>query len=303
MASITLPPAEVGMIGRVRETQCAKIVPPPASTSLAGQTVIITGSNVGIGLDCARQMLDLNLSHLIMAVRRPDNAEEAAAPLRQAHPKARIEVWHLDMLSYDSIQAFARQCATLERLDVAILNAGVTKASFEINSSTRHEEIFQVNYLSTALLAILLLPILKNKSPAGTPGRLALVSSGLGLQAEFPNRNAVPLIPSFDDATGWGISMAGDRYNITKLLLYMFVLKISECVSAEDVVVNAVCPGFTKGSGLHRHLPVAARAVFGVLKTVIARPLETGAWAYLDAVLVKGKESHGSFVMNQQIHA
>lgn len=36
---------------------------------LKGKTAIITGSNSGIGLECARQLLDLGLGKLILAVR------------------------------------------------------------------------------------------------------------------------------------------------------------------------------------------------------------------------------------------
>jgi NAD(P)-dependent dehydrogenase (short-subunit alcohol dehydrogenase family) len=67
------------------------------------------------------------------------------------------------------------------------MNAAFSNLEFSTNTTTGHEQMFQVNYLSTALLSILLLPILKNKSPPQTPGRLTLVSSTLGQRAKFPN--------------------------------------------------------------------------------------------------------------------
>ena len=143
--------------------------PPPKDLTLAGQTAIITGSNCGIGLKCARLLLDYQLSTIILAVRSAQKGEAAAVELRKIHPAARIEVWSLDMLSYDSIRAFVRRCTSLERIDFVILNAGVSQIKFQINESTGHEEIFQVNYLSTALLAMLLLPTLKESAPRGSP--------------------------------------------------------------------------------------------------------------------------------------
>ncbi|KAF7560012.1 hypothetical protein G7046_g4129 [Stylonectria norvegica] len=302
MASITLPPLTSSRLALFWETQfTTKPQPPPPSTSLAGQTALITGSNTGIGLEAARIFLELHLSHLIIAVRSVDKGEAVAAPLRQAFPDAKVDVWPLDLLSYPSIQAFASRCASLPRLDIAILNAAVSQPVFTL-SPAGHEETFQVNYLSTALLAILLLPILKPKSPSQEPGRLALVSSGLGLQAAFANRDAEPLIPSFDDPTDWGKPAARDRYSITKTLVLMLVYTLSERVSASDVIISAVDPGFTGGSQLHRNLPAPVKAFLVLLKAATARSLQHAAWAYVDAVAVRGEETHGSFVMNWAIY-
>src|ERR1700754_3901021 len=89
------------------------------SISVAHKTAIITGGNTGIGLECGKILLSRQLSHLILAVRTPSKGEEAAAPLRTLYPKAKIDVWHLDMNSYESIRDFAQKCATLPRLDMA----------------------------------------------------------------------------------------------------------------------------------------------------------------------------------------
>lgn len=132
------------------------------------------------------------------------------------------------MLSYESIQAFVERCTTsLPRLDIAILNAGVILTGFNINRSTGHEVIFQVNYLSTALLATLMVPVLKDKSGHHAPGRLTIVSSGMALLSKFANRGAVPLIPSFGDPKGWNLSAVAERYSVTKTMLLMFVVSMS----------------------------------------------------------------------------
>jgi NAD(P)-dependent dehydrogenase (short-subunit alcohol dehydrogenase family) len=79
------------------------------------------------------------------------------------------------MLAYDSITAFAERAKTLDSLDIAVLNAGVMKQTHAVASSTGHEDTIQVNYLSTALVALLLLPILKDKAKADEPGHLVWV--------------------------------------------------------------------------------------------------------------------------------
>ena len=246
-------------------------------------------------------MLVHNLSHVILAVRSVEKGEKAAQLLRRAHPKAKVDVWALDMLSYDSIQAFAKRCGSLLRLDIVILNAAFGGMSFSINACTGHEAIFQVNYLSTALLSILLLPILKEKRASGAPGRMAIVSSGLALQASFKNRNIDPLIPSFDDGKDWGMMSAANRYNDTKTMVLMLVLKLSQAVGAEDVVVTAVDPGYTKSTGLDREAPGFAKAMLMPLK-LVARTPEQAAWTYIDAITADGRVSHGSFLLNWKIY-
>ncbi|KAK6069416.1 short-chain dehydrogenase reductase [Seiridium cupressi] len=156
---------------------CAK---PPASLSninLAGQTVIVTGGNSGLGLEAARQLLAAGLSYLIIAVRSSDRGKIAAELLKSNAPSSKIEVWSIDMSAYDSIRAFANRCGRLPRLDIAILNAGVAKIAVGLDQTTGHEETIQNNFHSTLLLAMLLVPILRDKA-AKSPGRLTVVSSG-----------------------------------------------------------------------------------------------------------------------------
>lgn len=109
-----------------------------------------------------------------------------------------IEVWKLDLSSYDSIVKFAERAHTLERLDIAVLNAGVYKVNLTFSPATGFEEDVQVNCLSTALLAILLLPVLKAKKSGTTPGRLTIVSSDTAAWAKFDEKMADPLLLAFN---------------------------------------------------------------------------------------------------------
>lgn len=303
MSSAALSPSTKSNFGHFVEMTFTKPQRPPSNISLAGKTAIITGSNVGIGLEAARVFLDLHLSYIILAVRSVEKGEKAAIQLRSTHPSAKVEVWTLDMLSYASIQDFAERCSALPRLDMVILNAAISKIEFSVNPSTKHEEAFQVNYLSTALLAILLLPILKDKRSQGAPGRLSIVSSGLALQSVFLNRDTVPMIPSFDDPSSWnGLPAASERYAVTKTMELMLVLKLSQHFSADEVVINAVDPGFTAGTMLHRDASLPLWLFLKLLGASIARSKEQAAWTYVDALAVKGPGSHGSFVMHWNIY-
>ncbi|KAK3684053.1 hypothetical protein B0T22DRAFT_383724 [Podospora appendiculata] len=278
------------------------------STDLAGKTAIITGSNTGLGLHAAHHLLSLQLSRLILAVRSPEKGEAAAARLRQDFPSARIDVWPLDMSSYPSIQAFARRVADATetpRIDMAILNAGMHLTNLTLNPSTGHDEVIQVNYLSTMLLAILLLPALKASTLRhGTPqqpSRLTIVNSGLALAATLRNRDERPLLKSFDDAAITPYS-GQDRYSTSKLLAHLFFARLQDHLPpANHVVVSLVDPGYCKGSSLLRDSRGAEKVIFGALEKVLGRTLDDGAWTYVDAVVVKGKESHGCYLMDWTI--
>ncbi|UKZ74760.1 hypothetical protein TrVFT333_002430 [Trichoderma virens FT-333] len=203
------------------------------------------------------------------------------------------------MSSYDSVRAFAaRLDKELPRLDVAILNAGMGRSAFSTSPDTGHEENLQVNYLSTMLLSILILPILKKKSPVGLPGRLTIVTSMLSITAKFANKSEVPLLPAFDRAD---LFDPYDIYQTSKFLGQLFIWKLTDMVSADDVVVNLVEPGFIKGTELQRDISGITRIILNLFKTISARSVKVGASTYIDAAIVKGKESHGCVLTNWDI--
>ncbi|KAL2683004.1 hypothetical protein Neosp_007466 [[Neocosmospora] mangrovei] len=265
----------------------------PSTVDLTGQTALITGSNVGLGFECARQLLALNLSHLIVAVRSQARGDAAAKRLQDEFPHAKIEVSLVDMSSYKSIQAFAKRCESLPRLDIAILNAGLSRPKFERCEETKHEMTFQINYLSTALLALLLIPILKEKRTTSSPGRLALVGSDMSYWAKWEETEKT-VFSVLDDASKFETMTA---YKLSKLFLLMFVDKLARLVPAEEVIINFPNPGACRGTefGADGRSKLAG-IMFKIVSHIIARPTATGARSYVDAVTVKGVESHGGFV-------
>ncbi|TVY81758.1 Short-chain dehydrogenase/reductase tropG [Lachnellula suecica] len=268
--------------------------------SLNGKVAIITGANSGLGFESAKQLLTLGLSHLVLAVRSNLKGKAAASQLSMANPTATIEVWLLDMESYDSIQAFVQKCKTeLSSIDYTILNAGLSPLNFSTSLSTGHETTIQVNHISTVLLTILLLPVLKAKSIKGYPARLTVINSVTAHLAKFPNRNQRPLLPSFDDTkiTPWDPQ---ERYGVSKLLCQLFLVELAQHISADDVIINMVDPGLTKGTGLARDAKGVMRVAVKIFN-MAARPVDRGAATYVDALLGHGKESHGCFLMNTDI--
>lgn len=271
----------------------------PQTIDLSGQAALITGSNIGLGFESARQLLSLNLSHLIVAVRSQSRGDAATEKLRSEFPSAKIEVSLVDMSSYDSIMAFAKRCETLSRLDIAILNAGLSQPTYQRTEETGHEVTFQVNYLSTALMALILLPILRAKRGTASPAHLSLIGSDTSYYANWKGMVSESVIETMDDPahfTSW------EAYKTTKLLLLMFASELSKRIPSDEVIINVSNPGACRGTKFgHAKRSMPEEAMLHVASLVLGRTPSVGARQYVDAVAVKGIESHGSFVSEGKI--
>jgi NAD(P)-dependent dehydrogenase (short-subunit alcohol dehydrogenase family) len=63
-----------------------------------------------------------------------EKGEAAAQKLKQELPSwtGDVEVWQLDMASFASVKAFAQRLNTLDRLDILIESAGVSRSSINL---------------------------------------------------------------------------------------------------------------------------------------------------------------------------
>ena len=74
-----------------------------------------------------------------------------------------------------------------------------------------------------------------------------------------------------------------------------------EHVDDEDVILNIVDPGMTKGSGLGREAGGVEGLVVSLILKVVGRTLAAASSIYIDAAIVKGQETHGCFVMDWDV--
>ncbi|MCJ1349909.1 hypothetical protein MMC31_008152 [Peltigera leucophlebia] len=245
-----------------------------SSISLAGQTAIVTGSNVGLGLEATRELIDHKISRVILAVRSLQKGEAAKTQLQTNHPDCDIQVWELDQDKFASINAFRKRAQTLDRLDIVILNAGVMKKKF-VRSSSGHELNLQVNYLVTALLTLFLLPTLKITAKlTGQPSRLTIVTSEMHMWTSFKQRSAPSLFDLLDDEH----SFTPEAYNVSKLLVVFWAYVGAPCTEMTT----------TFGSRMFKHLCAWTSAQVG--------------HCLADAAVVKQAESHGGYLSEQKLN-
>ncbi|KAL5416752.1 hypothetical protein PMIN06_004456 [Paraphaeosphaeria minitans] len=286
-----------GFLGFVYRQWTVKPKPLPPTLSLSGKTVLITGANSGLGLEAARELVSRRLSRLIIAVRDPSKGETAKKDLlsQETSSTCEIEVWPLDHASYESIAEFGKRTEALERLDYALLNAGVKVMSYE-KSALGHETNVHINHIGTSAVSLAVLPALTTTSRKfNTTTRLTIVSSEGHFWIPFEERSAPDILTHMDDPKTFGTQQ--QRYYTSKLLNVLWTRELASRISSNEVVVNTVNPGFCY-SGLHRH----SASLINVFLWLFAWTPEQGGSCLADA-LVRREGSHGAYISEQRLTA
>jgi retinol dehydrogenase 12 len=275
----------------------------PPTINLEDQTILITGSNTGIGLEAARQCVKLGSNILILAVRNISKGEAAKADILKTNPaaKTQVEVWKLDQESIKSVIAFGTRVQELPRLDVAILNAAIFKFDWSMPAETDFEASLQVNHLSSALLTLYLLPVLQKTSRhLKLPTRLTTTSSEVALWTQFKEHRADNILHFLNDRHNFGSDHL-DRYSVTKLLNMFWIRELATRVSGDEVVINLVNPG-SVNTGLHRDGQKTINGRFlQFFDRILGRTPEEGGRLVMDGVVIKGRNSHGKYLSEAKI--
>ncbi len=185
--------------------------PPYPTDDFTGQTVIVTGSNTGLGLEAARHLVRLNAGKVILAVRNLEKGEAAKRSIEASERKTGVaEVWELDLASHESVQRFAKRAEGLERLDAVSENAAIYTFQFKIMDG--NESTVTVNVINTFLLALLLLPKMRETAvKLNVVPRISMVASFVHYFTSFPQKKANNI---FDDLNEKDKADMNDRYDI-----------------------------------------------------------------------------------------
>lgn len=273
------------------------------TSSFSGKNVLVTGANTGLGFEAANKFTKLGASRVILGVRDSNKGQLAKSIIEERTGiKNRVEVWHLDMNSYQSIKDFAARATTMDDpLDVALLNAGVYSVNYH-RSPYGWEETLQVNVLSTAFLALLLLPKLRQSSSSANHGGAVLefVSSRRHevITLSDERKRAENLLLSFNDA---GSFHSSDQYQVSKLFVMCIMQVLSSFVKESGVVVTAVCPGFCQSELSRGHQGIIAGIIRSILNALVLRTAEEGSRTLVSGAAL-GSEAHGMFWYDDELH-
>ena len=207
---------------------------------LDGKVVVITGANTGIGKETALQ-LSLRGAKIYIGCRDLTKANQAIEDIKKTNPNADITALALDLTSFKSVRAFGNELKSRESvIDILINNAGVVMYE-EAKTGDGFETDIQVNYLSSFLLTLLLLPLLKKSTKA----RVVNVSSGAYLLSQL----------QLDNINHDGIFNTRTTYGHSKLAQILFTREMARRLGKDsNVKVYALHPGVVE-TDLGRNSP------------------------------------------------
>ena len=270
------------------------VTPTFPTTSCAGLTVIVTGSNVGLGKEAARHFARLGASKVILAVRNTESGEAAKKDIEASTgcTSSVVQVWPLDLSSFDSIKSFAKKLSSLPRLDILVENAGIATEKFTLAEG--HERTITVNVIGTFLLALLAIPKLEaTAAEYDTSPVLSIVSSEVHGWTKFPEQSEADIFRALNSESEKSMK---ERYPTSKLLEVLVVRQIAPKLAKSKVTLNLLNPGLC-----HSELARDSGMFLVVLKFFLARSTEVGSRTLVLSGLA-GPESHGKYMSDGKIN-
>jgi NAD(P)-dependent dehydrogenase (short-subunit alcohol dehydrogenase family) len=267
------------------------VKPPYPTKSFEGQTVIVTGSNVGLGFEAVKHFARLSAARIILAVRNVKAGEEAKIEVEKSTNRPGCcEVWQLDLGSFASVRCFGERAASLDRLDVVVENAAIAGDN-TFTYVEGHERHITINVISTFLLGLLLIPKLQATSKAfpGSSPRLTCVTSELHAFTKFPERDAPNIFVALDDKEN-SVANMDERYGTSKLLEIFLMRELAPRIAGTGVTINMVNPGLC-----HSRLARDLGWGFWMFKQIFARSTEVGSRSLL-AGASADTNSHGAYM-------
>jgi NAD(P)-dependent dehydrogenase (short-subunit alcohol dehydrogenase family) len=245
--------------------------PTVITKSYKGRTVLITGANGAFGSRAAKIFAHRDVETLILVDVKDcggvkEQIEAELSEMKKTKPN--ILVWQVDMMSFAGCQELGMKTRELKSLDHVLLTAGIL--SFNRRESLEGWETceslptacktttlirltiaIQVNFLSNALIALLLLPLLKSSATNPSPPVLTFVTTFGVYPSSFtmsvPKRGSyLKHLSNNKD----GMEQA-HQYGRSKALLLYFARELAARASAtaaagkgmRKVTINSTDPG------------------------------------------------------------
>ena len=222
-------------------------------------TVLITGSNSGLGLEFARQYANENW-RVVATCRRPEAADDLKALAGD------IEVRALDVADFDAVDRLA---ADLDGnpIDILILNAGRTKRPQGIGNIDYDifAEIFRINTMAPLKIAEALVENVaasEQKKIIGISSRLGSITFATPADRTFDLRG--PYYP----------------YRVTKAALNMVMRTMAAELAPRGILTGSLCPGWVRTRMGGDNATYSTAESVGWMRRIIDRltPEDSGAF-------------------------
>lgn len=235
--------------------------------------MVVTGATSGLGLATAEALATMG-ARVIVGARSKERGEQAVARVTEVTGNRDTKLIVSDLSSAAGASQFISETRErFDRLDGLINNAGVDVGQRQVTADGL-ELTFAVNYMAPFLITNGLLELLEASAPARV---LNVASTGYkGGKLDFDDLQSER-------------GFSGQRaYNSSKLALILFTYELARRLNQSGVTVNAVDPGFVRGTGIGATLPFAYKLI-GTLMWPFMASLQRGAdtivWAASDPAL------------------
>jgi NAD(P)-dependent dehydrogenase (short-subunit alcohol dehydrogenase family) len=225
--------------------------------NLAGRTVLVTGSNSGIGLETVR-VLGKRGARVIAAARTEEKARDATHGMPGEFVPVACELSHPSSVRA-CVAAVEKQG---HRLDAVICNAGIM-ALPKLEQAFGYELQFFTNHIGHFMLVTGLLDALAED------GRVVVLSSAAHGSAP---RGGI----QFDNLSGEKGYWSWMAYGQSKLANLLFAKELSRRFAGTRKTANAVHPGVI-ATNLTRSLPGIARVAMTVASPLALKSTAQGA--------------------------
>ena len=187
---------------------------------LSDKTAVITGCNKGIGKSILEEF-SKNGANIFACVRKLDNEFNLLIKELKKKYKNKIFPIEINLSEEDSVKEGAKKILLSElNIDILINNAAsISSSIFQMTSTTKYKELFDINFHSQVLLTqFMLKSMIKNKK-----GNIVFISSTSGIDGN-EGRSA---------------------YVSTKAAIIGQAKVLSREVGRHNIKVNTIAPGLT----------------------------------------------------------
>ncbi|NQV73778.1 SDR family NAD(P)-dependent oxidoreductase [bacterium] len=277
------------------------------SSSFDTKTVLITGSNSGLGFEAARQFAAAGYGRVILACRTLEKANSARKELVALTGLDPFETLAVDVSSIDSAHKACEELISRgHQIDSLLLNAGLVSGD-RVNKS---EDGFELSFAASVIGHHIMTVRLAEANMLASGARVVIAGSeaarddlpammgfklydfGKGQPAEFGS-DLTEAMKSFASVSKPQLYDGNRYYAMTKLMTSWWAAAASRHFSGK-VSVFAVSPGSNMDTAAGRNLTGVKKFLFTVIMPKIApfmgmsQPTHLGAKRYLDVLLGEG---------------
>jgi NAD(P)-dependent dehydrogenase (short-subunit alcohol dehydrogenase family) len=243
--------------------------------NLTGRTAIVTGGATGIGIETAKALAGAG-ADVVIAVRKKELGEAAAAEINAAAGAERASVGMVDLADLSTVKAFTAAWGG-RPLHMLINNAGVMACPQSYTADGLEMQL-GTNHFGHFALGVGLAKALMNGAEPGRTARLVSLSSIGHLRSPMNFEDPHYRNREYDKWAAYGQSKTANA---------LFAVGFHKRFKARGVTANAVMPGGIM-TPLQRHLPREEMIAMGwmdengVLATGFKTPAQgasTSVWA------------------------